>query len=169
MLEQAHHDNKYQAREDNSGVDRISCRSAAYNKSSYSTQYACSEVQVGTRGCVIALSITRILLDPNWGEGAFNHLTYRCLFVLEKRRKWCPNAVWSAGNAGVRDRITRFASDSGHSRVFDCRNSPIDPRATHSPFWREVLHKLRPEPVREPLPPPLHYEGPSRGRYRRRR
>jgi hypothetical protein len=26
-----------------------------------------------------------------------------------------------------------------------------------------------PEPVRELLPPPRHYEGPSRGRYRRRR
>ena len=34
---------------------------------------------------------------------------------------------------------------------------------------RAILHKLRPEPVRKPLPPLKHYEPPSKGRYRRRR
>lgn len=33
---------------------------------------------------------------------------------------------------------------------------------------RGILAKLRPEPVREPLPPPKVYAPPSRGRYRRR-
>jgi len=31
-----------------------------------------------------------------------------------------------------------------------------------------ILNKLKPEPVREPLPPLKHYEPPSKGRYRRR-
>jgi hypothetical protein len=33
---------------------------------------------------------------------------------------------------------------------------------------RGILAKLRPEPVREPLPPPKVYAPPSKGRYRRR-
>jgi hypothetical protein len=33
---------------------------------------------------------------------------------------------------------------------------------------KEILGKLRPEPVREPLPPRRHYEPPSKGRYGRR-
>ena len=33
---------------------------------------------------------------------------------------------------------------------------------------RGILAKLRPEPVRVPLPPPKHYE-PLKGRHRRRR
>jgi hypothetical protein len=33
---------------------------------------------------------------------------------------------------------------------------------------REILSKLRPEPIREPLPPIRHYEPPRVGRYRRR-
>jgi len=33
---------------------------------------------------------------------------------------------------------------------------------------REILHKLRPEPIREPLPPIRHYEPPRAARYRRR-
>ena len=31
-----------------------------------------------------------------------------------------------------------------------------------------ILNKLRPEPAREPLPPPKVYASPSSGRYRRR-
>jgi hypothetical protein len=42
---------------------------------------------------------------------------------------------------------------------------PFSPRIR---TLRGVLAKLRPEPVREPLPPPKVYEPPSRGRYRRR-
>jgi hypothetical protein len=34
---------------------------------------------------------------------------------------------------------------------------------------KTILGKLRPEPVREPLPPRKHYEPPSKGRYSRRR
>jgi hypothetical protein len=33
---------------------------------------------------------------------------------------------------------------------------------------KAILAKLRPEPVREPLPPPKVYAPPSKGRYRRR-
>ena len=33
---------------------------------------------------------------------------------------------------------------------------------------KAILAKIRPEPVRKPLPPLQHYEPPSRGRYRRR-
>jgi hypothetical protein len=33
---------------------------------------------------------------------------------------------------------------------------------------REILNKLRAEPVREPLPPPKVYAPPSKGRDRRR-
>jgi hypothetical protein len=34
---------------------------------------------------------------------------------------------------------------------------------------KSILAKLRPEPVRTPLPPPKVYAPPSKGRYRRRR
>jgi hypothetical protein len=34
---------------------------------------------------------------------------------------------------------------------------------------KAIRSKLRPEPIREPLPPPKHYEPPRAGRYRRRR
>jgi len=34
---------------------------------------------------------------------------------------------------------------------------------------KEILGRLRPEPVREPRRPLRHYEPPSTGRYRRRR
>jgi hypothetical protein len=34
---------------------------------------------------------------------------------------------------------------------------------------KAILAKIRPEPVRKPLPPLQHYEPPSKGRYRRRR
>jgi hypothetical protein len=44
---------------------------------------------------------------------------------------------------------------------------PFSPR-THT--LRGILAKLRPEPVREPLPPPPKvYAPPSKGRYKRRR
>jgi hypothetical protein len=33
---------------------------------------------------------------------------------------------------------------------------------------RGILAKLRPEPVRKPLPPPKVYAPPSKGRYKRR-
>jgi hypothetical protein len=47
------------------------------------------------------------------------------------------------------------------------RSLPLSPRIV---ALKEILRKLRPEPAREaPLPPPRHYELPSRGRYRSRR
>ena len=42
---------------------------------------------------------------------------------------------------------------------------PLSPRIQ---TLRGILGKLRPEPVRAPLPPLKTYEPPSRGRYRRR-
>jgi hypothetical protein len=33
--------------------------------------------------------------------------------------------------------------------------------------WEGILAKIRPEPVREPSPPPKHYEPPRVGRRRR--
>jgi hypothetical protein len=43
---------------------------------------------------------------------------------------------------------------------------PFSPRIQ---TLRAVLNKLRPEPARQPLPPPKVYAPPSKGRYRRRR
>jgi len=42
---------------------------------------------------------------------------------------------------------------------------PLSPRIL---TLKAILAKIRPEPVREPLPPLKHYELPSKGRYRRR-
>jgi hypothetical protein len=42
---------------------------------------------------------------------------------------------------------------------------PFSPRIQ---TLRAILAKLRPEPPREPLPPPKVYAPPSKGRYRRR-
>jgi hypothetical protein len=43
---------------------------------------------------------------------------------------------------------------------------PLSPRIQ---TLRAIVQKIRPEPAREPLPPPRHYEPPSKGRYGRRR
>jgi hypothetical protein len=42
---------------------------------------------------------------------------------------------------------------------------PFSPRIR---TLRGILAKLRPEPVRKPLPPPKDYAPPSKGRYKRR-
>jgi hypothetical protein len=42
---------------------------------------------------------------------------------------------------------------------------PLSPRIQ---TLKAILGKIRPEPVRKPLPPLRHYEPPSKGRYRRR-
>ena len=42
---------------------------------------------------------------------------------------------------------------------------PFSPRIR---TLKGILAKLRPEPAREPLPPPKVYAPPSKGRYRRR-
>jgi hypothetical protein len=43
---------------------------------------------------------------------------------------------------------------------------PISPRIL---TLRAIFNKLRPEPIREPLPPPKHYEPPRATTARRRR
>jgi hypothetical protein len=52
------------------------------------------------------------------------------------------------------------------SAVIDRDKFPLSP---HVQVLRSILHQLRPEPVREQLPPRKSYELPSRGRYERRR
>ena len=42
---------------------------------------------------------------------------------------------------------------------------PLSPRIM---TLKAIRSKLRPEPIREPLPEPKHYEPPRAGRYRRR-
>jgi hypothetical protein len=49
--------------------------------------------------------------------------------------------------------------------IVDGDRYPLSPRVR---MLKAVLAKLRPEPVRAPLPPMKSYEPPSRGRYRRR-
>ena len=51
-------------------------------------------------------------------------------------------------------------------RAIDDDRYPLSPRVQ---VWKEILGKLKPEPVRAPLPPLKTYEPPSKGRYRRRR
>jgi hypothetical protein len=51
------------------------------------------------------------------------------------------------------------------SQIVQNDRYPLSPRIV---ALREILGQLRPEPVREPLPPRRHYEPPSKGRYRRR-
>jgi hypothetical protein len=49
--------------------------------------------------------------------------------------------------------------------IVESDHYPFSPRIR---TLRGILAKLRPEPVREPLPPLKVYELPSKGRYRRR-
>jgi hypothetical protein len=49
--------------------------------------------------------------------------------------------------------------------IIESDRYPLSPRIR---TLRAILGKLRPEPVREPLPPRKVYEPPSKGRYRRR-
>ena len=50
------------------------------------------------------------------------------------------------------------------SLIIDGDRYPLSRRIV---VLKEILGMLRPEPVREPLPPRRHYELPSKGRYRR--
>jgi hypothetical protein len=52
------------------------------------------------------------------------------------------------------------------SQIIDNDRYPFSPRLR---VLKEILGKLRPEPVREPPPPLRHYAPPSKGRYGRRR
>ena len=48
--------------------------------------------------------------------------------------------------------------------IIDGDRFPLSPRI---PTLKAIRAKLRPEPVREPEPPPKHYEPPRVGRRRR--
>jgi len=50
------------------------------------------------------------------------------------------------------------------SRTIDNDRYPLSPRVQ---TLKAILGKIRPEPVREPLPPPKHFEPPRVGRRRR--
>jgi hypothetical protein len=49
--------------------------------------------------------------------------------------------------------------------IIDGARFPFSPRVL---TLKAIRSKLRPEPAREPLPPPKHYEPPRVGRRRRR-
>lgn len=51
------------------------------------------------------------------------------------------------------------------SQIIDNDHYPFSPRIR---TLKEIRAKIRPEPVREPLPPAGHYEPPTKGRYKRR-
>jgi len=51
------------------------------------------------------------------------------------------------------------------SRTIDDDRYPLSPRIQN---LKGILGKIRPEPVRKPLPPLKVYAPPSKGRYRRR-
>jgi hypothetical protein len=50
-------------------------------------------------------------------------------------------------------------------RIINDDRYPLSPRIV---TLKAILNKLRPEPIREPLPPPKHYEPPRFIRGRRR-
>jgi hypothetical protein len=50
------------------------------------------------------------------------------------------------------------------SRTIDADRYPLSPRIQ---TLKAIFAKLRREPIREPLPPPKHYEPPRAGRRRR--
>ena len=55
----------------------------------------------------------------------------------------------------------------GLSQIIDGDRYPLSPRIV---VLKEILGMMRPEPARPaPLPPPRHYEPPSRGRFSPRR
>jgi hypothetical protein len=62
------------------------------------------------------------------------------------------------------DQETAALAEELHNIVENDRN-PFSPRIQ---TLRAILAKLRPEPVREPLPPLKVYAPPSKGRYKRR-
>jgi hypothetical protein len=51
------------------------------------------------------------------------------------------------------------------TNITDADRYPLSPRIR---MLKDILAKIRPEPVRKPLPEPKHYEPPRGGRYRRR-
>jgi hypothetical protein len=52
------------------------------------------------------------------------------------------------------------------SQTIDADRYPLSPRIQ---TLKAILGKIRPEPVREPLPPPRVYGPPRSGRYRKGR
>ena len=70
-----------------------------------------------------------------------------------------------AMNLELSDEETAALTQELHSIVENDRY-PFSPRVR---TLRAILAKVRPEPVREPLPPPKHYEPPRSTIARRRR
>jgi hypothetical protein len=71
------------------------------------------------------------------------------------------------GSPGA-DQRRRFAAEALVkllSQTIDGDRYPLSPRIV---VLRDILRKLRPDPIREPLPPARHYEPPSKGRLNRR-
>jgi hypothetical protein len=64
-------------------------------------------------------------------------------------------------NLELSDEETATLTQELHDIVENDRY-PFSPRI---PTLRGILAKLRPEPVREPLSPPMVYAPPSRGRF----
>ena len=58
------------------------------------------------------------------------------------------------------------ALTQGLHDIIESDRYPFSPRIR---TLRAILAQLRPEPAREPLPPPKVYAPPSKGRYQRRR
>jgi hypothetical protein len=64
----------------------------------------------------------------------------------------------------LNDDETAVLADELHNIIENDRY-PLSPRIL---TLKAILAKIRPEPVRKPLPPLQQYEPPSKGRYRRR-
>jgi len=64
----------------------------------------------------------------------------------------------------INDDETAALAEELHNIIENDRY-PLSPRIL---TLKAILAKIRPEPVRKPLPPLQHYEPPSKGRYRKR-
>jgi len=71
-----------------------------------------------------------------------------------------------AALVGIEDFRSAIARERFLKRTIDDDRYPLSPRVTR---LREILAKLRPEPVREPLPPRKVYAPPRASAARRRR
>jgi hypothetical protein len=61
------------------------------------------------------------------------------------------------------DQKTALIGELG--RIIEDDRYPLSPRIM---TLKAILNKIRAGPIREPLPPPKHYEPPRAGPYRRR-
>jgi hypothetical protein len=75
----------------------------------------------------------------------------------------CPSYAWIMNLELTDEQAAALETELRH--IIDDDRYPLSPRIR---TLREILHRLRPEPIREPLPPIRHYEPPRAARYRRR-